>query len=108
MKAKVKKVWLPETALPPTKEYHNGKPRTALFVPLSMESYRESNERGREIARRNRGATKQWTEEEVQRATKMRESGMIWKDIGKEFGVSGDAVKCRVNRKRPAVTSSKP
>lgn len=100
MKAKVKNVWLPETALPPTKEYHNGKPRAALFVPLSMEHYRESNEKGREIVRRNRGATKQWTEEEVRKAMKMRDGGMKWVAIGKEFGVTDGAVRRLVEREK--------
>ncbi len=100
MGARVKDVWLPETALPPTREYHNGKPRTALFVPFSMEHYRESNRKGRETAIRNRTSTKHWTEEDVQKVIEMRDGGMTWAAIGKEFEVTAEAVRRLMERRK--------
>lgn len=98
MIAKVKKVSLPETLLPPTKEYHNGKPREPLFVPPPIERYRESNEKGRATALRNRLYTMSWTEEDIQKVLEMRGNGLTWKAIGKELGITGDAVRRKIER----------
>lgn len=42
---------------------------------------------------KNRGQGHHWTDEEVREITEMREEGMSWPLIGKEFGVTRETVR---------------
>lgn len=94
MQAKVKKVGLPETKLPPTREYR-GDPGAHMDPVYEMKD--------QALIKKKSGIRKGahvWTDEERKELIEARAAGRSWDDLAEEYGVSKAAVQIQVTRGR--------
>lgn len=94
MTAIVKSINLPETLLPPTKEYRY---IPALPAGIVKSANRQEKQLQRSRARGGAAHCKLSTEQ-IERGIKLREIGLTWDKTGEALGVTGNAVRMAIRR----------
>ena len=94
MTAIVKSINLPETLLPPTKEYRY---IPALPAGIVKSANRQEKQLQRSRARGGAAHCKLSTEQ-IERGIKLREIGLTWDKTGEALGVTGNAVRMAIKR----------
>lgn len=94
MTAIVKSINLPETLLPPTKEY-----RYIPALPAGIVLSEKRQEKQLQKSRARGGAAHcKLSTEQIERGIKLREIGLTWDKTGEALGVTGNAVRMAIKR----------
>lgn len=94
MTAIVKSINLPETLLPPTKEY-----RYIPALPAGIVLSEKRQEKQLQKSRARGGAAHcKLSTEQIERGIKLREIGLTWDKTREALGVTGNAVRMAIKR----------